>query len=349
MAYHSGFFDAVDQGGGNYDRVYSASDFAHYFSLFVGDGVFLKPSTSLQVTAKASPGMAVTVNPGSGWIKGYYLTIPTGESETLTIPTAHASLPRIDSVIMGLDFTNRQIRLYVKSGTAAASPSPATLTRTSSLHELELAQVTVAAGVISVTQANIKDMRYDVNRCGLVKGLIDQIDATAFFNQYQAQFNTWFENLQTNLNDDAAGFLYNQVTQIQEEVDDLKYNDQHLNMKMVEGTYQGTGVVTTKDNPKVFKFSNFKPSLMVVSKLDPITGVKMAIIHLTALNSSGLASASVLGIGQQWNNNDAHFTIKARANFRKEDQKYIVSLWEEGDLPYLNITDNLYYYVAIGK
>lgn len=349
MAYHSGFFDAVDQGGGNYDRVYSASDFAHYFSLFVGDGVFLKPSTSLQVTAKASPGMAVTVNPGSGWIKGYYLTIPIGESETLTIPTAHASLPRIDSVIMGLDFTNRQIRLYVKSGTAAASPSPATLTRTSSLHELELAQVTVAAGVISVTQANIKDMRYDVNRCGLVKGLIDQIDATAFFNQYQAQFNTWFENLQTNLNDDAAGFLYNQVTQIQEEVDDLKYNDQHLNMKMAEGTYQGTGVVTTKDNPKVFKFSNFKPSLMVVSKLDPITGVKMAIIHLTALNSSGLASASVLGIGQQWNNNDAHFTIKARANFRKEDQKYIVSLWEEGDLPYLNITDNLYYYVAIGK
>lgn len=349
MAYHSGFFDAVDQGGGNYDRVYSASDFAHYFSLFVGDGVFLKPSTSLQVTAKASPGMAVTVNPGSGWIKGYYLTIPTGESETLTIPTAHASLPRIDSVIMGLDFTNRQIRLYVKSGTAAASPSPATLTRTSSLHELELAQVTVAAGVISVTQANIKDMRYDVNRCGLVKGLIDQIDATAFFNQYQAQFNTWFENLQTNLNDDAAGFLYNQVTQIQEEVYDLKYNDQHLNMKMAEGTYRGTGVVTTKDNPKIFKFSNFKPSLMVVSKLDPITGVKMAIIHLTSFDSSGLANASVLGIGQQWNNNDAHCTIKARANFRKEDQKYIVSLWEEGDLPYLNITDNLYYYVAIGK
>lgn len=214
MAYHSGFFDAVDQGGGNYDRVYSASDFAHYFSLFVGDGVFLKPSTSLQVTAKASPGMAVTVNPGSGWIKGYYLTIPTGESETLTIPTAHASLPRIDSVIMGLDFTNRQIRLYVKSGTAAASPSPATLTRTSSLHELELAQVTVAAGVISVTQANIKDMRYDVNRCGLVKGLIDQIDATAFFNQYQAQFNTWFEDLQQQLSGDVAANLQLQINEI---------------------------------------------------------------------------------------------------------------------------------------
>lgn len=349
MAYHSGFFDAVDQGGGNYDRVYSASDFAHYFSLFVGDGVFLKPSTSLQVTAKASPGMAVTVKPGSGWIKGYYLTIPTGESETLTIPTAHASLPRIDSVIMGLDFTNRQIRLYVKSGTAAASPSPATLTRTSSLHELELAQVTVAAGVISVTQANIKDMRYDVNRCGLVKGLIDQIDATAFFDQYQDAFNQWFSALQTNLNNDAAGYLYNQVTQIQEEVADLKYDSQNLNAKMAEGTYSGTGATLSKDSPKVFRFSNFKPSLMIVSTQDPISGVKMAIIHLTSLDSSGLASASVLGIEQQWNNNDEHFTIMARVNFRKEDQTYIVSLWENDSPSYFNMRGKLYHYVVIGK
>lgn len=349
MAYHSGFFDAVDQGGGNYDRVYSASDFAHYFSLFVGDGVFLQPSTSLQVTAKASPGMAVTVNPGSGWIKGYYLTITTGESETLTIPTAHASLPRIDSVIMGLDVTNRQIRLYVKSGTAAASPSPVTLTRTNSLHELELAQVTVAAGVISVTQANIKDMRYNATRCGLVKGLIDQIDATAFFDQYQDAFNQWFSALQTNLNDDAAGYLYNQVTQIQEEVEGLKYNSQNLNAKMAEGTYSGTGTILSKDSPKVLKFTNFKPILMTISTQDPISGVKMAIIHLTSLDSSGLASASVLGIGQQWNNNDEHFTIKVRVNFRKEDQKYIVSLWEEDSPPYFNIRGKLYHYVAIGK
>lgn len=35
MSYTSGFFDAVDQGGGDYDRVYSASSFAHYFSLLV--------------------------------------------------------------------------------------------------------------------------------------------------------------------------------------------------------------------------------------------------------------------------------------------------------------------------
>lgn len=347
MSYKSGFFDAQDLGEGNFDRVYNSADLAHYFSLFVGNGVFLKPTTSLQVSSQPTPNMSIKVALGSGWINGYFITVTS--PETLTIPTAHGSLPRIDSILMRLDLGTRQIQLVVSPGTAASSPQPNSLIRTGNYYDLELAQVRVPAGTTSITQSSIKDMRYDANRCGLVKGLIDQIDATAFFNQYQAQFNTWFENLQTNLNDDAAGFLYNQVTQIQGEVDDLKYNNQNLNMKMAEGTYQGTGTATTKNNPKVFRFSNFKPSLMVVSKLDSITGVKMAIIHLTALNSSGLASASVLGIGQQWNNNDEHFAIKARANFRKEDQTYIVSLWEEGELPYLNGDGDLYYYVAIGK
>lgn len=348
MSYKSGFFDAQDLGEGNFDRVYNSADLAHYFSLFVGNGVFLKPTTSLQVSSQPTPNMSIKVALGSGWINGYFITVTT--AETLTIPTAHASLPRIDSILMRLDLGTRQIKLVVSPGTAASSPQPNSLIREGNYYDLELAQVTVPAGATSITQANIKDMRYNVNRCGLVKGLIDQIDATAFFDQCQDQFNTWFENLQYQLSGDVAANLQLQITQTQEEVNVLKYNDQNLNMKMAEGTYTGTGAVTTKDNPKVFRFSNFKPSLMVVSIQDPLTGVKMAIIHLTSLNSSGLANASVLGIGQQWNNNDEHFTIKARVSFQKEDQTYLVSLWEnEESLQYFNMNGELYHYVAIGK
>ena len=342
MSYKSGFFDAQDLGEGNFDRVYNSADLAHYFSLFVGNGVFLNPTSSLQVSSQPTPNMSIKVALGSGWINGYFITVTS--PETLTIPTAHGSLPRIDSILMRLDLGTRQIQLVVSPGTAASSPQPNSLIRTGNYYDLELAQVRVPAGATSITQSSIKDMRYDANRCGLVKGLIDQIDATAFFNQYQAQFNTWFENLQTNLNDDAAGFLYNQVTQIQGEVDDLKYNDQNMNLKVVQGTYVGTGATLSKDNPKVFRFpNNFKPSLMVVSTQDRLTGVKMAIIHLTALDSP------VLGFGQQWNNNDEHFTIKARVNFQKENQKHIVSLWEKGDTQYFNQSNTVYNYVAIGK
>lgn len=212
MSYKSGFFDAQDLGEGNFDRVYNSADLAHYFSLFVGNGVFLKPTTSLQVSSQPTPNMSIKVALGSGWINGYFITVTS--PETLTIPTAHGSLPRIDSILMRLDLGTRQIQLVVSPGTAASSPQPNSLIRTGNYYDLELAQVRVPAGATSITQSLIKDMRYDVNRCGLVKGLIDQIDATAFFNQYQDQFNTWFENLQHQLSGDVAANLQLQIDEI---------------------------------------------------------------------------------------------------------------------------------------
>lgn len=212
MSYKSGFFDAQDLGEGNFDRVYNSADLAHYFSLFVGNGVFLNPTTSLQVSSQPTPNMSIKVALGSGWINGYFITVTT--AETLTIPTAHASLPRIDSILMRLDLGTRQIKLVVSPGTAASSPQPNSLIRTGNYYDLELAQVTVPAGATSITQSLIKDMRYNVNRCGLVKGLIDQIDATAFFDQYQDQFNTWFEDLKQKLSGDVAANLQLQIDEI---------------------------------------------------------------------------------------------------------------------------------------
>ena len=212
MSYKSGFFDAQDLGEGNFDRVYNSADLAHYFSLFVGNGVFLNPTSSLQVSSQPTPNMSIKVALGSGWINGYFITVTS--PETLTIPTAHGSLPRIDSILMRLDLGTRQIQLVVSSGTAASSPQPNSLIRTGNYYDLELAQVRVPAGATSITQSLIKDMRYDVNRCGLVKGLIDQIDATAFFNQYQDQFNTWFEDLQQQLSGDVAANLQLQINEI---------------------------------------------------------------------------------------------------------------------------------------
>ena len=212
MSYKSGFFDAQDLGEGNFDRVYNSADLAHYFSLFVGNGVFLNPTTSLQVSSQPTPNMSIKVALGSGWINGYFITVTS--PETLTIPTAHGSLPRIDSILMRLDLGTRQIQLVVSPGTAASAPQPNSLIRTGNYYDLELAQITVPAGATSITQSSIKDMRYDVTRCGLVKGLIDQIDATAFFNQYQDQFNTWFEDLKNKLSGDVAANLQLQINEI---------------------------------------------------------------------------------------------------------------------------------------
>lgn len=211
MAYTSGFFDAVDQGGGDYDRVYSAATFAHYFSLLVQNGVFPDPSTGMQVKASTNPDMHVSVQPGSGWVNGYYITVEDNAPEQLTVPTANPSLSRIDSVIMGLNYVDREIQLYIKSGAVSASPSAVSLQRDNDLYELELAQITVSAGVASISQANITDMRSNTNRCGIVKGMVDQIDTTDLFAQYNDAFQTWFEDIKTQLSGDIATNLQNQI------------------------------------------------------------------------------------------------------------------------------------------
>lgn len=214
MAYTSGFFDAIDQGGGNYDRVYSAATFAHYFSLLVQNGVFPNPSTSMQVKALSNPDMRVSIQPGSGWVNGYYITVDNNTPEQLTVPTANPSLSRIDSVIMGLNYVDREIQLYIKSGAVSASPSAVSLQRDNDLYELELAQITVSAGMASVSQANITDMRQNTSRCGIVKGAIDQIDTTDLFAQYDTAFHTWFNNIQEQLSGNVATNLQNQINEL---------------------------------------------------------------------------------------------------------------------------------------
>lgn len=216
MAYTSGFFDAVDQGGGNYDRVYSAASFAHYFSLLVKNGVFPDPSTGMQVKASSNPDMHVSVQPGNGWVSGYYITVEANAPEQLTVPTANPSLSRIDSVIMGLNYVDREIQLYIKSGAVSASPSAVSLQRDNDLYELELAQITVSAGMASITQANITDMRQNTSRCGIVAGTIDQIDTTDLFAQYNTAFQTWFDNLKAQLGDNVAANLQKQINAINE-------------------------------------------------------------------------------------------------------------------------------------
>lgn len=214
MSYTSGFFDAVDLGGGNYDRVYEAAQFAHYFSLLVGNGVFANPANSLQVMASDEPSMDIQVSGGSGWIKGYYITVDTEDTEILTVPIANPTLPRIDSIVIGWNNSDRKISPYVKQGTPSISPSPVDLQRDLEVYELELAQISIPAGLGAITQEQIKDMRQDANRCGIVSGLIEQFDATGLFAQYEAIFNSWFKSLETTLSGDVAGNLKLEIDKV---------------------------------------------------------------------------------------------------------------------------------------
>ncbi len=177
----SSFFNSVSG-----DRVYHAEHWAEYFASFIGNGVFPVPSNNLQVVSGS--GMAVTVKAGKAWINGYFY-FNTGDL-SVTLPTADGILNRIDRVVVRWDLTERIISVVVKSSAPSASPVAPQLQRDADAYELCLADVLTGAGVTAISQANITDRRLDGALCGVVAGVVDQIDTDAF----NAQLEAWFSD-----------------------------------------------------------------------------------------------------------------------------------------------------------
>lgn len=227
MAEKSGFFNAVADSSGNYDREYLAEDFAAYFSRFIANGVFPNPSTGLQVTAAPSPNMTVLLHPGYGYINGY--TYENTAAISFDIGVADGVLNRKDSIMIRWDKAGRVVRAYKiqgNPGASAVAPSPV---RTADYYDLCVAIVTVNAGATTITQAAIEDTRMNTSICGIVTGAVTQVDTTTLYNQIQsdlnqfktvneADFRAWFATIKDILDADTAGHLLNLI----DDLDDTK-------------------------------------------------------------------------------------------------------------------------------
>lgn len=191
----------------NGDRVYDANDFSEWLKKFYTTGVF---NGDLEVTAAG--GMTVSVSSGYVNIEGKvkFFSTPT----TLTLATASGTHGRIDTVVAECNYTDREIKLKVVTGTYSVSPTATAPVRTAAAYQLVLAQIDVAAGAAEITQKNITDKRMDSNVCGLVTGTVSQID----FSTVKAQFDSWFDDVKGTLDTDAAGNLKNQIDAINDKI-----------------------------------------------------------------------------------------------------------------------------------
>ena len=182
MALESGFFNSV-----NDDRLYNAEDISRYFENILSSGIFKRIENCLKVSA--SSGLALTVAPGAGLIDCHWFRARSAES--VTIPAAHAVLPRFDIVAARLDLTDtaRSISLTVISGTPAESPAEPTLTRTATVYDLALALVYVPAGATSISAENITDVRGNDYYCGYVKSLVGTPILKTYHSRYTAATN----------------------------------------------------------------------------------------------------------------------------------------------------------------
>lgn len=205
----SSFFNSV---GG--DRVYKAEEWAEYFASFIGNGVFPVPSNGLQVEANSSAG--VVIRAGRAWINGYFYF--NTDDLNVKLNTADGVLNRIDRIVIRWDLTDRTISAEVKSSAPSNNPTTPALQRDADAYELCIADVYVRAGSTAVLQSDITDQRYNSGLCGVVKGTVDQIDASTLakqFNDYaelfkqetKLDFEAWFEEIRGILSEDLAGSL----------------------------------------------------------------------------------------------------------------------------------------------
>lgn len=201
MAITYGYFNSV-----NGDRTYDADQMSEYFEGLVSNGVYESVGGALQVLAGS--GMSVNVQTGRGIINCKWLR--NDAVLTLDITQSHAVLNRYTAVVMRLDIVNRLMTITTKDGANASSPVKPTMQNDGTAVELCLAYIYVGAGVTSISQANIEDMRAS-NLCGWVTGLVDQVDTSQLFLQFQTayenyynqmteEFTEWFNSLTQELN-----------------------------------------------------------------------------------------------------------------------------------------------------
>lgn len=225
----SGFFD---------NTAVETEDFAAFASGILTNGVTGNGENSLKVTAAG--GMKVSIAVGYAWIEGRFGQIEA--AETLTLSTADSANPRIDRIVVRLDLSAASINLAVLKGTAAASPSAAALTRDGTVYELCLAEIAVAAGATSITNAVITDTRGDRSLCGAVvantndsldrAGLVEKTELEAYKTTVSERFKAAEERIGQNETDIEA--LYKK-----------KLSGKALISEAVSGTSSATASIET--------------------------------------------------------------------------------------------------------
>lgn len=147
---------------------FDAADVAAYLAGLTS-GVF---SGAEDFPVTAADGLTVIVGAGRGWVHpsrftGYSIT--KRKADTLTMPLADPSLPRIDRIVMRYDAGARAASLQVLQGTASSTPTAPAISRTELIYDLCLAEITRPAGSTSITTGQITDTRLDEALCGIVR------------------------------------------------------------------------------------------------------------------------------------------------------------------------------------
>ena len=203
MAVTYGFYNSL-----NKDRMYNAEQMSAIFDGIITDGVFGAIGDKLMPVA--GTGMQVIVKTGKCWFNSTWTL--NDALLPLDVEAADVSLTRIDAIVVEINSAvgTRANSIKVIKGTPSANPVKPPLSATETLHQYALGYVTVGAGVTAITAANI-EVNVGKATCPFITSVLQQTDITDLFNQWNAEFSTWFANVQSQLSGDIAANLQRQI------------------------------------------------------------------------------------------------------------------------------------------
>ena len=204
MAIKTGFYNSVEN-----DRLYNAEDMSRYFAGLYTKGVLQNYKDKFAV--KANGGMQVKVPTGKAFFSdGKY--IENTADIILNVEASDVVLGRIDSVVLRSD-KNENVRnamVVLKKGTPSSNPQPPAIEVGEYVEELLICNIRVDKLTENLTQSNIENTVANTDVCGYVTGLIDEVDTSDLYAQYQEaykqfyiesqqKFDEWFNNIKETI------------------------------------------------------------------------------------------------------------------------------------------------------
>lgn len=169
-----GLFDSVEGD----ERQYTEADFALLVKALRGDGA--RGGSDALMVKPAAAGLCVTVEPGMATVQGRYYALEDDGSGAKQLSLTAASVnPRIDRIVLTLNYADRTVKLDVLKGVEAAAPTPPALVRSTEQYMLSLAQVRIPVGAATILAGNVTDERADWTLCGLYAATAEDAVKTA--------------------------------------------------------------------------------------------------------------------------------------------------------------------------
>lgn len=289
MAFHSGFFDAV-----NLDRTYTAEDFTTYLSSLICNGILDTYGDNFSLTSTGE-GRQVIVGTGKAWINGHYFV----NDEPYLMDFAgwqDPTFPRYIAIIIACDTSDlvRNVWLDVALGQPAENPTLPDIPTSETRTNLFLYAVRLNPGAPCITENDWFDYRADENVCGYCKCILGKCKVSEMQSQLARVLNEAeelakkVEILQTKVDDLDSNVV--ETGKIGENINYILYSNDRLLL-------HGTGATYDYEIGESPFFENENIKKLVVS--EGITAIGKSVFERCANMATASFPSTLTSIGER--------------------------------------------------